>query len=89
MDYSKDIITMDNEFTKLKAEIISKLSNAVTYEDYEVISKVTGYKLSSIVRDVTRFKNDASNKKFTSVKHAQDSINSINLAISQLWEMIK
>jgi hypothetical protein len=86
MDYTTDITTIDNEFNKLKREIILRLTNAITYEEYEVISKVTGYKLSSIVRDISRLKNDASNKKFTSVKQAQDTINNIKLSINQLWE---
>lgn len=86
VDYTTDINIINNEFKTLKTEIISRLTNAITYEEYEVISKVTGYKLSSIVREITIFKNDANNKKFTSVKQARDSINNIKMAISQLWE---
>jgi hypothetical protein len=86
IDYTKDIITIDNEFARLKKEIVSMLTNAITYEEYEVISKVTGYKLSSMVRDITRFKNDVNNKNFISVKQAQNTINNIKLAITQLWE---
>jgi hypothetical protein len=88
VDYTTDINTIENEFKALKIEIISRLTNAITCEEYEVISKVTGYKLASIVRDITRFKNDAINKKFTSVKQAQDTINNISSAISQLWEQL-
>jgi hypothetical protein len=85
-DYTMEIIKIDNEFSTLKDEIVTRFTNANTYEEYEILSKVTGYKLSSIVRDITRFKNDASNKKFTSVKQAQDSISNIKLSITQLWE---
>ena len=51
-----------------------------------LMDKVMGYKLSHLVSDITRFKNDANNKKFTSVKQAQDTINNINSAIAQIWE---
>jgi hypothetical protein len=88
IDYTTDINTINNEFKTLKTEIISRLTNAETYEEYEVISKVTNYKLSFIVRDITRFKNYAINKEFTSVKQAQDSINNIKSAIAQLWEQL-
>jgi hypothetical protein len=87
-DYITDINTINNEFNTLKTEIISRLTNAETYEEYEVISKVTNYKLSFIVRDITRFKNYAINKEFTSVRQAQDSINNIKSAIAQLWEQL-
>lgn len=87
-DYTAEIMKIDSEFIKLKTEIISRLTNAITYEEYEVISKVTGYKLSSIVCDITRFKNDASNNKFTSIKQAQDSIDNIKSTIAKLWERL-
>jgi hypothetical protein len=86
IDYTTDIINIDNKFNKLKTEIISRLTDAITYEEYEIISKVTGYKLSSIVHNITRFKNDAINKRFTSVTQAQDLIDSIGSAIAKLWE---
>jgi hypothetical protein len=87
-DYTTEIMKIDSEFKTLKIEIISRFTNAITYEEYEVISKVTSYKLSSIVRDITRFKNDAISKKFTSVKQAQDLISNIKLVIAQLWEYL-
>jgi hypothetical protein len=85
-DYTTEIMKIDNEFVTLKNEIISRLTNATTYEEYEIISKVTGYKLPSVVCGIAKFKNDANNKKFVSTKHAQDSINNIKSKITEMWE---
>jgi hypothetical protein len=85
-DYTTEIMKIDSEFITLKTEIISRLMNANIYEEYEMLSKVINYKLAWLVRDIAKFKNSAITKDFTSNKQAQDSINSINSVIAQLWE---
>jgi hypothetical protein len=84
-DYTAEIIKIDSEFITLKTEIISRLTNATTYEEYNTLSKVVNYKLSQLVCDIANFKNNVITKGFISVKQAQDSINNINTVITQLW----
>ena len=88
-DYTTEIIKIEKAFTTLKTEIISRLTNANTYEEYKTLSNVIDYKLCWLVRDIADFKNSAIKKAFTSNKQAQDSINSIHSVITQLWEQIK
>jgi hypothetical protein len=84
-DYTEETIKIDSEFITLKIEIISRLTNATTYEEYNILSKVVDYKLSQLVCDIANFKNNVITKGFISVKQAQDSINNINTVITQLW----
>ncbi len=88
-DYTAEIIKIEKEFSILKTEIISKLTNANTYEEYKIISDITGHKLVWLVRDIAEFKNNAIKKAFISNKQAQDSINSIHSTITKLWSIIK
>ena len=88
-DYTAEIIKIEKEFSILKTEIISKLTNANTYEEYDLLSDVMDYKLVYLVRDIARFKNNAITKAFTSNQQAQDSINSIHSTITKLWSIIK
>lgn len=88
-DYTAEIIKIDSEFTTLKTEIILKLTNAKTYEEYKIISDITDHKLVWLVRDIAEFKNNAIKKAFISNKQAQDSINSIHSTITKLWGIIK
>lgn len=87
-DYTKEIITIDNEFNKLKTEIILRLTNAVTQADYKKIFNVTNYRLSWLVRDIEEFKNKAKTKSFMSNKQAQDLINSIKEELNSTWEKL-
>ena len=87
-DYTTEIIKIEKAFTTLKTEIISRLTNANTYEEYEMLSNVINYKLAWLVRDIANFKSNAITKDFTSNKQAQDLINSINSVIAQLWEYL-
>lgn len=89
IDYTAEIIKIDSEFTTLKTEIILKLTNAKTYEEYKIISDITDHKLVWLVRDIAEFKNNAIKKAFISNKQAQDSINSIHSTITKLWSIIK
>lgn len=88
-DYTAEIIKIEKIFSTLKTEIISKLTNANTYEEYKMISDVTDYKLVRLVHDIAKFKNSAIKKAFTSNKQAQDSINSIHSTITKLWSIVK
>jgi hypothetical protein len=88
-DYTAEIIKIENEFAILKAEIISKFTNANTYEEYKIISNITDHKLVWLVRNIAEFKNSAITKAFTSNKQAQDSINNIYSTITKLWIIIK
>ncbi len=88
-DYTTEIVKIEKAFTTLKTEIISRLTNANTYEEYKMISDVTDYKLVWLVRNIAEFKNNAIKKAFISNKQAQDSINSIHSTITKLWGIIK
>ncbi len=87
-DYTMEITNIDSEFTTLKNEIISKLTNANTYEEYKMLSNVVDYKLAWLVRDIVNFKNSAITKDFTSNKQAKDSIDSIKSAMAKMWEQL-
>lgn len=88
-DYTTEIVKIEKAFTTLKTEIISRLTNANTYEEYKMISDITDYKLVWLVRNIAEFKNNAIKKAFISNKQAQDSINSIHSTITKLWGIIK
>lgn len=88
-DYTMEIIKINSEFATLKTEIISRLTNANTYEDYKMLSDITDHKLVWLVRNIAEFKNSAVTKSFTSNMQAQNSINSIHSTITKLWNIIK
>lgn len=84
VDYTQDIAEITKSFAELKTEIIAKLTNAETPENYSKISDVTNYKLSWLVRDIENIKNKALNKTFESVNSAQKMINGVKTTISEL-----
>jgi len=88
-DYTTEIIKIEKAFTTLKTEIISRLTNANTYEEYKMISDITDHKLVWLVRNIAEFKNSAIKKAFSSNKQAQDLINNIKSIIVKLREQLK
>ncbi len=84
LDYSQDIARITKSFAELKAEIIVKLTNAETYEEYNKISNVTSYKLVRLVECIETIKRLALNKGFESVEMAQNKINNVKTEITEL-----
>ena len=87
-DYTTTVKVIEKDFATLKSEIVSRLTNAITYEDYKILSDAINYRLQYLVRNIADFKNKAVTKGFISNEQAQNSINNINLAITQLWERL-
>ena len=86
MDYSADIKKIDNEFTLLKAEAVKRLKFAKEYKDYSLVSDVS-FELIWLIRDIEKLRNNATEKKFNSIKEAQNLINKIYTVISKIWKM--
>lgn len=87
-DYTTTVKVIEKDFAALKSEIVSRLINAITYEDYRILSEVINYRLQYLVRDIEDFKNRAVTKDFISNEQAQNLINDINLAIAKSWECL-
>jgi hypothetical protein len=88
-DYTSQIAEIDSEFAKLKAEIITRLTAAETYEEYDMMSNVTNYNLAWLVRDIVHVKNNATQKTFASPQEANKAIDSVRAGISKMWERLK
>lgn len=87
-DYTSEAIAIESEFATLKAEIVSRLESANTYEEYDALTDVTNYRLGWLARDIAGLKSDATGKKFTSPQQAQDSINGARARIAKMWECL-
>jgi len=81
IDYTQDIIEIENSFSELKEEIITKLTKAETTEDYEKIKNVINYEFVWMVRDIENIKKHANEKSFTSVDLARNKIEKVKATI--------
>lgn len=83
LDYTQDIAEIEISFAKLKAEIITDLTNAKTPDDYEKIKNVVDYEFVWVVRDICNIKKQASEKSFTSVASAKNKIEEVRTKIAK------
>jgi hypothetical protein len=81
VDYTKDLTEVVDLFSKLKSEVIKRLTSAETYDDYDILSSVMNYHMAWIVRDVERAKKKVSENSFSSVSDAQKTFRDIKDAI--------
>lgn len=83
VDYTQDIIDIENSFASLKNEVITALTNAKTANDYDKIRNVVDYNFVWVVRDIENIKRHASEKSFTSVESARNKIQEIKEEIAK------
>lgn len=83
IDYTQDIIDIENSFSSLKNEVITALTNAKTANDYGKISNVINYNFVWMVRDIEDVKTLASKKGFSSVESARNKIEEVKSNITK------
>ena len=83
VDYRKDLTEVVDLFSKLKSEVVKRLTIAETYEDYDILSSVMNYQFSWIVRDIERARKKVSEKSFSSVSDARKTFSDIKDAITK------
>lgn len=81
IEFTQDIADIDNSFAEFKEEIITKLTNAETSEDYGKIENLINYKFVWVVRDIENIKKHANEKSFTSVDSARNKIEEVKTTI--------
>ena len=85
VDYTQDVLEITESFAELKAELITRLTNAETSGDYEKVTDVVGYSsLTWLVRDIESIKKCATSKGFSSVSSARDAIDKSKTKIAEL-----
>lgn len=88
IDYSQDIINIDNSFNNFKSELIEKLLMATDQKEYNKISNVSGYKLSWLVGDIQNFKEKVLNNNLSSINNTKEKIKDIQAKIKGLMDII-
>lgn len=83
VDYTQDIIDIENSFASLKNEVITALTNAKTANDYDKINNVINYEFVWVVRDIENIKKHANEKSFTSVDSARNKIEEVKEKIAK------
>ena len=83
VDYTQDIIDIENSFASLKNEVITALTNAKTANDYDKIRSVIDYNFVWVVRDIESIKKNASEKGFTSVESAKNKIEEVKAKLDE------
>ena len=88
IDYSQDIINIDNSFNNFKSGLIEKLLVATDQKEYNKISNVFGYKLSWLVGDIQNFKEKVLNNNLSSINNTKEKIKDIQAKIKGLMDII-
>lgn len=83
-DFSSDIAEIDTLFAIYKERLITLLTAASTYEDFNSIKEMTNYKVAWLVRDIETIKRTAANKSFDSTEQARRMIESAKEGIKKL-----
>ena len=64
-------------FSKLKANLVLKLNEANTYEEYSKLENVFDYHFVWMVGDIEKLEKKVTQNKFNTIKEATDSIASL------------
>lgn len=83
IDYTQDVIEIENSFTSLKNEVITALTNAKTASDYDKIRNVVDYSFVWVVGDIENIKKQASEKSFLCVESAEIKIEDVKEKIAK------
>lgn len=77
ISYEADLKEIKEMFSKLKAKLILKLSEANTYEEYSKLENVFDYRFVWMVGDIEKLEKKVTQNKFNTIKEATDSIASL------------
>ena len=89
ISYKADLKEIKEMFSKLKANLILKLNEANTYEEYSKLENVFDYHFVWIVRDIEKLEKKVTQNKFNTIKEATDSIASLKEKIMNKMNKIE
>ena len=88
-DFTVDIMEIDMLFANYKQSLITLINTASTYEDFNVIERMTNYKVTWLVRDIESIKKKATNKSFESIEQARSMIENAKEFIKRLIAKVR
>ncbi len=77
ISYETELKEIKEMFQKMKDNLVSKLSEAKTSKEYEVIRNVFNYNFVWLVQDIEKFESKVVKNNFRTIKEATDSIESL------------
>ena len=77
ISYEADLKEIKEMFSKLKANLVLKLNEANTYEEYSKLENVFDYYFVWMVGDIEKLEKKVTQNKFNTIKEATDSIASL------------
>lgn len=77
ISYEADLKEIKEMFSKLKANLVLKLNEANTYEEYSKLENVFDYHFVWMVGDIEKLEKKVTQNKFNTIKEATDSIVSL------------
>ena len=83
-DFTSDIAEIDALFATYKQNLISLITAASTYEEFNIIEKMTGFRVTWLVRDIESIKRNVANKSFDSTEQARNMIETAKESIKKL-----
>ena len=89
ISYKADLKEIKEMFSKLKANLILKLNEANTYEEYSKLENVFDYHFVWIVRNIEKLEKKVTQNKFNTIKEATDSIASLKEKIMNKMNKIE
>lgn len=88
IDYTSALVALENEFYALKAEIVSRLKRAETYEEFDLIHDMLSFNFCYLIKEIGYFRAKVIAKNFESPQKAEDEINRIKDTINKKWEQL-
>lgn len=89
ISYEADLKEIKEMFSKLKAKLVLKLSEANTYEEYSTLKNVFDYRFVWMVRDIEKLEKKVTQNKFNTIKEATDSITSLKEEITKIMRKME
>lgn len=77
ISYEADLKEIKEMFSKLKAKLVLKLSEAKTSEEYDKLENVFNYRFVWMVKDIEKMEKKVTQNKFNTIKEATDDIKSL------------
>lgn len=77
ISYETDLKEIKEMFSKLKAKLVLKLSEANTSEEYDKLENIFDYHFVWMVGDIEKLEKNVTQNKFNTIKEATDSIASL------------
>lgn len=89
INYEADLKEIKEMFSKLKAKLVLKLSEANTYEEYSTLENVFDYRFVWMVGDIEKLEKKVTQNKFNTIKEATDSITSLKEKITKIMRKME